>query len=99
MARYIDADELRELIDGGYDLDFDELPETKQALLKMIDEQPTADVREVVHGHWIDTSPPPVDEGRLPEWIEYTCSACGKGHVIAMTPYCYMCGAKMDGNA
>ena len=62
----------------------------------LIEQIPTADVRENVHGHWIDTSPPPVEEGRLPEWFEYTCSACGKGRVIAMTPFCYFCGAKMD---
>lgn len=41
--RLIDADALRELIDGGYDLDFSELPETKRELLNMIDYQPTID--------------------------------------------------------
>ena len=48
MPRYIDADALKELIDGGYDLDFDETPETKRELLRMIDYQETADVVEVV---------------------------------------------------
>ncbi len=48
MPRYIDADLLKELIDGGFDIDFDEVPETKKALLHMIDYQETADVVEVV---------------------------------------------------
>lgn len=49
---------------------------------------PTAEV-PITHGHWIDKSV-------MPEYFEYECSVCGKGHVIAMTPYCYMCGAKME---
>lgn len=48
MPRYIDADALKELIDGGFDIDFDEVPETKKALLNMIDYQETADVVKVV---------------------------------------------------
>lgn len=48
MPRYIDADALKELIDGGFDIDFDEVPETKNALLHMIDYQETADMVEVV---------------------------------------------------
>ena len=40
-GRLIDADELYNLIDGGYDLDFDEDPETKRELLRMINERET----------------------------------------------------------
>ena len=40
-GRLIDADALNELIDGGYDLDFDEVPETKRELMRMIDDAPT----------------------------------------------------------
>ena len=39
--RLIDADSLHELIDYGFDLNFDEVPETKRELLRMVDEQPT----------------------------------------------------------
>ena len=39
--RLIDADALYELLDNGFDVDIDELPETKAALLKMIEQQPT----------------------------------------------------------
>lgn len=48
-----------------------------------------ADAQKPPEGHWIDVS-------MKPEYWNYKCSVCGKGHVIAMTPYCYMCGAKMD---
>lgn len=41
--RLIDGDALIELINGGYDLDFDEVPETKRELLRMIMDQPTVD--------------------------------------------------------
>lgn len=40
-GRLIDADAFYKLIDGGYDLDFDEVPETKQELLRMIIDAPT----------------------------------------------------------
>lgn len=57
MSRLIDADALYELLYGGYDLDFDELPETKAALLDMINGQPTIEPEQ----RWI-----PVTE-RMPE--------------------------------
>lgn len=41
--RPIDGNALIELINGGYDLDFDEVPETKRELLRMIMEQPTVE--------------------------------------------------------
>lgn len=56
-----------------------------------IQEIPTADVREVVHGHWIEKQ-------FYPEYREYKCSVCGKGFVSMVTPYCYMCGADMRGD-
>lgn len=40
-GRLIDADAFYELLDGGYDLDFDEVPETKRELLRMITDAPT----------------------------------------------------------
>ena len=39
--RLIDADAFYEVLDGGYDLDFDEVPETKRELLRMIIDAPT----------------------------------------------------------
>lgn len=40
-GRLIDADDLNELIACGDDLDFDEVPETKKELMRMIDDAPT----------------------------------------------------------
>ena len=39
--RLIDADALKELIESGDDLNFDDVPETKAELLRMIDDSPT----------------------------------------------------------
>ena len=46
--RIIDADYLYDLIDGGFDIDFDETPETKRELLRMVKEAPTIDAVPVV---------------------------------------------------
>lgn len=56
MTRLIDGDALIELINGGYDLDFNEVPETKRELLRMIMEQPTVDAIPIAWiNDWYDT--------------------------------------------
>lgn len=87
MARYIDADELSEEIKsltvflGGDSI----LNKTsKESVLRVIEEQPTADVVPVKHGEWIDNH-----NGT------YTCSVCG-GKASKMN-WCGCCGAKMKG--
>ena len=94
MPRYIDADALKELIEGGYDLDFDEVPETKKALLNMIDYQETIDARENVRGEWIYQS----------GWFGdiWVCSECGEKTTSTVMGkprfnYCPNCGARMKG--
>ena len=62
-----------------------------------IEDAPTIDAVEVVHGRWI------VDRERM----SAECSECGKGLNFSdemqidllgrMERYCYYCGAKMDG--
>ena len=87
MARYIDADLFKKNIKivtpdmfencsycGLYD-DVD--------IKVMINEQPTADVQEIKHGHW--------DGG----FHDYYCSVCGQGE-YTKTNYCSNCGAKME---
>ena len=87
--RYTDADKMLE--------DFKELHGEEYDLLNcynadwiesFIEGRPTADVQEVRHGRWIETSP-----GYC------KCSQCKKGHCCAwLKPeYCERCGAKMDG--
>lgn len=92
MMRLIDANELYDLIDGGFDLNFDEVPETKAELLRMIAEQPVIEERK--KGKWIEKD----------EYNDtyYECSACGASWVtIEGTPqdnhlnFCPNCGADM----
>ena len=93
MARYIDADMLKELIDGGYDIDFSETPETKAELLNMIDYQDTADVRENVHGNWVGIDDDPCET--------FECDRCGfvlEDWILgAFYNFCPNCGADMRG--
>lgn len=81
MPRYINADKLRQewLENGENEHVYD-----TNAFLDSIDNQPTADVAEVMHGRWIDRDD-----------CDWTCSCCG--HVSQpASPYCAWCGAKMD---
>ena len=48
--------------------------------------KPTVDAVPVVHGEWID-----IDGTMFAK-----CSVCGKRHYGCTTPYCDMCGAKMQ---
>lgn len=86
MARYIDADRMREdwLENGENEYVYD-----TNAVLQSIDEQPTADVVEVVHGEW----------ERIPYSFAggYRCSCCGCKSLERHWKYCPECGAVMDG--
>lgn len=81
MARYIDADKMREewLENGENEFIYD-----TNSVLDSIDSQPTADVAPVKHGEWLDNH-----NGT------YTCSVCG-GKASKMI-WCGRCGAKMKG--
>lgn len=59
-----------------------------------LDDAPTVDAVQVVHGHWIDRGYLGNDNRN------YMCSVCGAGETH--TPrvevrYCWNCGARMDG--
>ena len=97
MSRYIDADKAKEklgVVRGAYSCFLEEdrpyydvLSET----IKMINEVPTADVRENVRGYWKKRKDKP-----LQNW--YQCSNCGA--ICGETPkYCSECGADMRGEA
>lgn len=53
--------------------------------LYLIDIEPAADVRPERHGEWLVS-------GEC-----YECSECGGGSTVNTNPYCWKCGAKMDG--
>ena len=65
--------------------------------IKMVLDQPAADVAPVVHGEWITCCNKPrltsTSAGASKFWFE--CSLCGRRE-IQKEPYCH-CGAKMDG--
>lgn len=61
------------------------------AAIEVVKEQTPIDTAK--HGHWIDT-------GRADYYLnkEYRCSCCNSVDYLC-SPYCYNCGAKMDGKA
>ena len=69
------------------------------ALKRMIDNAPTVDAVEVVHGRWVGHYDGSWIHKR--KWLTgYDCSVCGN-FINTMTPYCPNCGADMrdgDGN-
>ena len=93
MARYIDADNARiDADERGFeywysDVDID-------AVQRFLDDQPTADVRENVHGKWLMS-----DVSKL---RPYMCSRCGSLYDVdtvmgkIVWNYCPNCGAKME---
>ncbi len=94
MARYIDAERLKEAFstDAQYIRDWD--ADLFDLLMLDIDEAPTADVAEVNHGKWIS-------EGTGYAW-RYICSECGWEDVYPFDDrhrFCPNCGAKMEGEA
>ena len=84
MSKYIDADYLIDTIGAmiGYG-------STPTEIWEMVNDAPTIDAVEVVHGEWIDRS-----DGIEGAW-NY-CSVCGE-QAIDLYDFCPNCGAKMDG--
>lgn len=97
MSRYIDADKLKDLIteiDGGCANEKTGFDIYTCEVFDLIDETPTADVRENVKGKWINISY--FDSGYKQN---KTCSKCKKtvsGDVFDYN-FCPHCGADMRG--
>ena len=90
MPRYIDAEIL------GF-IHFKDRPDKTyadgiQRVMAFVDSLPSADVRENVHGEWIDDYDP-VNFGEF----RYKCSKCGARTVEWADSFCYRCGADMRG--
>ena len=110
MSRYIDADALKEYVNGcefcnncqhkknrcAFDCDLPDYLTSEWE--RVIDEQPTVDAVPVVHGDW-------VEKWRFkPNGIPYhkvgdmECSVCHSDMLGRYySRYCPHCGAKMDG--
>ena len=84
MPRYIDADELLALIPT--------IEDEYKYCRKIINNMPTADVREVVRGEWISKWHP-IFKTELP-----ICSACNSYTVFDSWNFCPNCGADMRGD-
>lgn len=94
MARYIDADKLKEDLEearaaGMIDMYSCEQRECNfDEAIECVDIQPTADVQPVVHGKW----------SRLSFGVTaQICSVCENLASIKFN-YCPNCGARMDGD-
>lgn len=88
--RYIDADVMK-TIKSIQSADFNRI----ETIRKWIDEQPTADVREILHGEWV------IQEVCPPEYHgKHFCSKCG-GQALSerykeyLSNFCPNCGADM----
>ena len=99
MPRYIDAEVLRTEINGlrisGLGNKHPEWHDAMWKCLNIILETPTADVRENVHGEWLQMNEVDIDGN-----AQYQCSVCHAGdlHVPSVeVPFCWKCGAKMGG--
>ena len=68
-----------------------------KAVLSCIEIQPSADVVPVRHGYWIKTSLMFASSNGKHGNV-HVCSNCGEQSGVGFkTPYCAICGAKMDG--
>lgn len=82
MAEYIDREVVRERLERVFMLQ-------AQTAKKLVDDIPTADVKPVVHGEWIQKMTSPAS-------CIYVCSVCGiEGFPVQ--DYCCWCGADMRG--
>ena len=104
--RLIDAEVLKEEVSKGSILIEDDvlecetdhkimvyvLAKLEDFVLKKIDEQPTVEAKEVVHGKWIKRVK---NNGGYVASI--TCSACGYSHSRVTYNFCPECGADMRG--
>lgn len=92
--RAIDADEFEKVIEAWIRMHWGEAftgDDVGSDFLEMLDEEPTLDVKPVVHAHWIYS-------GSYDEVGMLYCSCCK--HEIDVSEgyfkYCPHCGAKMD---
>lgn len=103
MASYIDADNLIKKMQERYDdlLNedgyYENFTQGYGDALSTVENEPTADVREVKHGEWIYRGHHEV------MGYSFECSICGRwmfanspDHVVEEYPYCH-CGAAMMG--
>ena len=91
MAKYIDLEAALREIERRERLMVGDKTITVDALKRFLLNRPAADVAPVVHGRWVPTKAPFMNECK-------DCSVCGYRTVWGHRyNYCPNCGAKMDG--
>ena len=95
MARYINAEKLKDSIDSEINSIFNREMTTEELyhnLCELVDDEPTVDVQEVKHGEWKDKykSGTTIKEGVV--------SSCCDMWNERKSLYCPNCGARMDGD-
>ncbi len=91
MAEYIEREKVYNMLNalGGCDAEpeswADGWDKAFDEAIRELDNIPAADVRPERHGEWLVS-------GEC-----YECSECGGGSTVNSNPYCWKCGAKMDG--
>ena len=99
MNEYIEREYLVDHIHACMENDRLMKTATKEEILQMVADAPSADVQPVVHGKWVlsdNQRREDVDNGNY----LYFCSQCLRSdlHAKSVTvSYCWNCGAKMDG--
>lgn len=101
MARYIDIEGAGIGKANREQFLVPEFADGWNAVLKILEKEPTADVVEVKHGEWIVDKERQILRVRHTKPIRslaYKCSECGcKSGNNKYLNYCHRCGAKMDG--
>ena len=90
MSEYIERETLKEMFSS------DNKP-LETAICSVIDAAPAADVAPVVHGEWVEAK---LNGMSLYPFGQRMCSICGQimpSRWETMPPFCYGCGALMDG--
>lgn len=98
--RLIDANELTDRLNHITMVAYPHLFPGLLAAIEVVDDSPTVDAVEVVHGEW------EITEDDYFDLVEMKCSVCGESYGFEDyeddTPqnyhYCPNCGAKMDGD-
>lgn len=89
MPKYIDAEKLTAELSAGCmpirERGLSGIPEDLSCIRDYIDSAPSEDVAPVRRGEWLVS-------GEC-----YECSECGGGSNVNTNPYCWKCGAQMDG--
>lgn len=98
MSRYIDTDAVHEKYDryANHSSIGRCNGKTLARFLDWLDDQPTADVREVVHGEWIVEEAEVGGVSGIAVATSYICSICSTMNEY-QDNFCPNCGARMDG--